>query len=189
MTIVKLSGSQPEERQAASRGHVFTVPQSDDTLTAEFVKMKLGTDGKVFPNISDISRYFGIVFVGGRPQWDALIASHYSQMPEIQVNASRLYRWLAALKVLNPNYRNIVIDDTDEMTRKINEIPNLLLQAVDIIDGQMESKIETLLEQQQLPSEEDPPTLLPLQSVFLTRSHAMPSSLEQSGIHILTSNK
>ena len=188
MTIVKLSGSQPEERQSASRGHVFTVPQSNEALTAEILKMKLGTDGKVFPNVNDISRYFGIVFVGGRPQWDALIASHYSQMPEIQVNATRMYQWLRALKILNPNYKNIVIDDSDEMTSKINAIPSLLLKQVDIVDGKMESQIENILEQQNLSSDEVQPAMLPLQSAFLTRSYAMPTSIEQSGIHVLTSN-
>ena len=186
MTIVKLTGSQPEERQSANRGHIFTVPQCNASLTEEIKKMKLGVGGEVFPRINDIHRYFGIVFVGGRPQWDGLTANYYSQMPAIQVNATKLYRYLRALKALHPAYKDIIIDDSDEMTSSINAIPSLLISQVDIIDGTMESKMEAIIEQDHQSTEIDD-ELPPMQSAFITRSQPISTDADQSGTHILTS--
>lgn len=191
MTVVKLTGSQPEERQSANRGHIFTVLQSDEALTEEIETMKMGIAQQVFPRVHDISRYIGIVFVGGLNgnQWDGIIINHYKQMPEIHVCADKIYRYLRALKALNPAYKNIVIDDSSEMTDTINSIQNLLLTQVKIINGKIENKMESLLAQEKVPmnkSEMDS-ALPPMQSAFLTRGHVMPTDVDSSGAHVITS--
>lgn len=188
MTIIKLAGSQPEERQRAHRGHVFTVPQSNDAILEEIEKMKIGYKQQVFPKIENVSKYFGIVFVGTRQQWDALIPNHYSQMEEIKVEAHKIYGYLRALKAVHPAYKDILIDDSDIMTASIANIPALLLSQVEIMDGEVENKIETIVEQENNPTENNDPLFIssPLQSAFLTRSSSI-SNEDNSSTHILTS--
>ena len=62
----------------------------------------------------------------------------YAKIPEIQVNPAKIYHYLLFLKALHPAYKHIIIDDSEEMTRKLRAIPDELLLNAEIVDGKMD---------------------------------------------------
>ena len=136
-TVLKLTGNQNEERQAAFTGHVITFPQPSDVLLAEIAKLNSNVMD-CYPKVDDLAKFLSIVFMGARQQWDAFVPTPYSKIPEIQVSPTKIYHYLRVLKALHPAYKHIIIDDSEEMTRKLRAIPDELLLNAEIVDGKMD---------------------------------------------------
>ena len=85
-------------------------------------------------NSSEISlhyrflRYSQHFFVGSHLQWAALVADKLHKVwHPIQVRSEVIYMWMGALKQFNSRYRDVDIDDTQEMKSNLSQIPEELL--------------------------------------------------------------
>ena len=190
-TVLKLTGNQDEERQSAFTGHMITFPQPDEILMAEIERISKKTALSTYPRMDDLHQFLSVVFVGARQQWDAFVPTRYSRIPEIQVNPQKVYRYLRMLKALHPAYRHIIIDDSEEMTQKMNNIPSQLLKNTEIIDSDMEKKMEQLLQPKKvIKTDENDDAFFPdLPTVFLTHSAPLPTNLNAPATSVLKSNK
>jgi hypothetical protein len=106
----------------------------------------------------------------------AVNKSHRAFKP-IRVRSAVIYMWLAALKACNSRYRDITIDDSEEMTATLESIPNQLIQKATVVGDKCEIEIDRLVHEQipQPVNEDDQdklieenPTGYPMS--FLTRS-------------------
>lgn len=179
-TVLKLTGNQNEEKQAAFTGHVITFPQPDDILLAEIARVNRNNVNDTYPRVDDLDKFLSVVFIGARQQWDAFVPTPYSKIPEIQVNPLKIYKHLRALKALHPAYRNIVIDSSDDMTKKLENISSQLLKKVEIIDGEMELKMDKLVGpdcETETKATNETITFPDFPTVFMTHSAPLPSDI------------
>ena len=95
------------------------------------------------------------------------------------------------LKALHPAYRHIIIDDCEEMTRKINNIPSQLMKNTEIIDSDVEKKMKQLLQPKNvIKTDENDDAIFPnLPTVFLTPSAPHPTNLNAPATSVVKSNK
>nr|CAH0098455.1 unnamed protein product [Daphnia galeata] len=69
-----------------------------------------------YPYITDFYDTLNIFFVGSHLQWTALVADKLHKVwHPIQVRSEVIYMWMGALKQFNSRYRDVDIDDTQEM--------------------------------------------------------------------------
>ena len=188
-TVLKLTGNQNEERQAAFTGHVITFPQPSEILLAEIAKLNSNSIDS-YPNVTNLQKFVSVVFVGARQQWDSFVPTPYSKIPEIQVNPAKIFRHLRVLKALHPAYKNIVIDDSEEMTRSLSDIPQQLLLNAEIVDGEMEQQMDKLVQQECEDNNEasDDITFPELPTVFMTHSAPPPTNVDAPAHSIFKSN-
>jgi hypothetical protein len=146
-TVLKLSGNQNDEKQAAFTGHMITFAQPDDVLLTEISRINKTTSNGTYPLVDDLHLFLSVIFVGARQQWDAFVPTSYSKIPEIQVNAQKIYKYLRVLKALHPAYCNIIFDDSDAMSEKLNNIPTQLLYNAQVIQGDMERRIDGIAQE------------------------------------------
>ena len=78
-TVLKLTGNQNKERQAAFTGHEITFPQPDDILLTEIAR--INEHDETYPRVKNLDQFISVVFVGARQQWDAFIPTPYSRIP------------------------------------------------------------------------------------------------------------
>jgi hypothetical protein len=128
--------------------------------------------------------------VGARQQWDAFVATPYSEIPEIQLNPQKIYRYLRVLKALHPAYKNIVIDDSKEMSSKLTDIPSVLLKRAEIIHGEMENRMDKMVlydyDNQTDPTNENV-NFLNLPTAFMTHNAPLPTDVDGPYVGILKS--
>ncbi|EFX83863.1 hypothetical protein DAPPUDRAFT_315385 [Daphnia pulex] len=106
------------KKQAALTGHMITFPQPDDILMTEITRINSNlADGRIYPRVDDFHLLLSVVFVGERQQY------------------------FRVLKALHPAYKNIVIDDSKEMSSK----PSKLLKRAEIIHGEMEYGMDKMV--------------------------------------------
>jgi hypothetical protein len=141
VSVIKLSGRQASERQAAMKGHVITFPQTTSLIAEEVARSRVLRGNGIYPRIDDIQKYIAVAFVGSRQQWDALVPTRLPNVSELQVDADKVFLWLRALKALNSRYRDIVIDDSASMRGALNAVTANILNEVSIIDEVMEENI------------------------------------------------
>lgn len=189
-TVLKLTGNQNEERQAAFTGHMITFPQPDDILMTEIMRINSNADDDIYPRVDDLHLFLSVVFVGARQQWDAFVPTPYSKIPEIQVNPQKINRYLRVLKALHPAYKNIVIDDSKEISSKLIDIPSELLQRAEIIHGEMENRMDKMVlddcDNQTDPTNEDV-NFPNLPTVFMTHNAPLPTDVDGPSVGILKS--
>ena len=147
VSIVKLSGFNSAEKQRGKKGHIISFPQPDGAkLLAEKTKIFSSNHGGVYPNVNNAYDYIGVTFVGLKSQWDAFIATRRpTDINELRVRPNVVFAWLRALKVLNPLYRDIIIDDSQEMTDQLNMIADDLIENATIVDSQRNIMIDRLV--------------------------------------------
>lgn len=176
--IIKLSGYQHGERQSGKLGHAIVFPQYGPQLETEIRKARIQRHTGIFPCLDNIYDTISIAFVGSDLQWAAMAVnkSHRAFKP-IRVRSAVIYMWLAALKACNSRYRDITIDDSEEMTATLESIPNQLIQKATVVGDKCEIEIDRLVHEQ-IPQPvndddqdkliEENPTGYPMS--FLTRS-------------------
>ena len=185
--MLKLTGYQNEERQAAFSGHVITFPQPPDVLLEEISRIN-STNGS-YPKVQDLPKFLSVVFIGARQQWEAFVPTPYSKIPEIQVNPDKIYKYLRVLKALHPAYKSIVIDDSEGMTAKLNAIPAELLLNAEIVDGEMEKQMDKLVQPEYEVNNDtsDVISFPELPTVFMTHGAPLPTNIDAPATSIFKS--
>ena len=121
LTTLKLSTTGGHTPAFAIKGHVISFPHDAPQQAAA-----------AFPDISGATRHFCVKFTGPSQHAEEALrrALHIESLlarPEV------IYAWLRALKVLNPVYKHVVIDESPAMTEKIRRLPGELLAAAEVI--------------------------------------------------------
>ncbi|KAK4024672.1 hypothetical protein OUZ56_010094 [Daphnia magna] len=73
--------------------------------------------------------------------------SHRAFKP-LRVRSAVIYMWLAALKACNSRYRDIIIDESEEMHATLESIPEQLIQRTTVVGDESEIQIDRLVHQQ-----------------------------------------
>lgn len=147
VSIIKLTGYQHEERQAGKLGHVIVFPQDNKQLEEEIRKSRIPHDRRSYPRLDNLHENIAVAFVGSQLQWAALVPNrHAIQRQHVDVRVDVVYSWLRMLKAVNSKYRDIVIDDSPEMIRSLQRIPDELMERTTIIDNETEIEIDRLIE-------------------------------------------
>lgn len=147
--IIKLSGYQQSERQAGKLGHAIVFSQYGAKLEEEIRRARQQRDTGTYPRIEDIHETLSIVFVGSKVEWAAMEKDKtHNHFRAIKVEAAKIYMWLKALKTFNSRYRDIVIDDSPEMTEALERIPEQLIQRKTLVENDKEINIDKLVRKQ-----------------------------------------
>jgi hypothetical protein len=147
--IIKLAGYQRSERQAGKLGHAIVFSQYGAKLEEEVRRARQQRDTGTYPRIDDLHESLSIVFVGSQVDWAAMVRdTSRNHFKAIKVEAEKIYMWLRALKTFNPRYRDIVIDDSPEMTAALERIPEELIQRKTFVENEKEINIDKLVRQQ-----------------------------------------
>jgi len=113
MTVYKLIGHNINQRQMASRGHAITFSHDGP---------KSFIANQTFPRIHNVKEYLSVCFVGSELQWVAFRPSFKTRVPNLVVRPQVVYKWLQALKHVNPLYKDIVILEDDITIDALNNI-------------------------------------------------------------------
>lgn len=73
--------------------------------------------------------------------------SHRAFKP-LRVRSAVIYMWLAALKACNSRYRDIIIDESEEMHATLESITEQLIQRTTVVGDESEIQIDRLVHQQ-----------------------------------------
>lgn len=147
--IIKLSGYQQSERQAGKLGHAIVFSQYGAKLEEEIRRARQQRDTGTYPRIEDIHETLSIVFVGSKVEWAAMEKDKtHNHFRAIKVEAAKIYMWLKALKTFNSRYRDIVIDDSPQMTEALERIPEQLIQRKTLVENDKEINIDKLVQKQ-----------------------------------------
>ena len=144
--MIKLSGQYAEERQSEKIGHAIVFPQEGKRQEEELTSCLRPKNAEVFPRHDELEKSLSVSFVGTRQQWDALVphpSSH--RFRDILIRADVVYDWLHALETLNPYYKDIIIHDTSEISKKLEDIPKVLQSHATVITGQTEIFIDRII--------------------------------------------
>lgn len=199
VVIVKLPGLQMAERQPARKGHVIVFPQPDaPRLIAKRLQRKNSSGRDVFTILDDLEQYVGVTFIGSKPQVDAFIPTRSSPVQELKVSADKVFFWLRFLKDVNPLYRDITIDDSEEMRHELENLPAGLLNRAASIEGETSICLEELVargdhieknldinEEYRLSSNEEDPANLPM--VFITKEEIPETDETAPATHVFNS--
>jgi hypothetical protein len=147
--IIKLAGYQHAERQSGKLGHAIVFPQYGKELERELQKAHVKQHTGIFPCLENLYDTLSIAFVESDLQWAALVAnkSHRSFKP-IRVRSAVIYMWLAALKACNSRYRDIIIDQSEEMAATLESIPDELIRRATVVGDESEIQIDRLVHHQ-----------------------------------------
>ena len=78
------------------------------------------------PSVKDITSMVQIVFIGNIP--------NKNQPLEVKIRPQVVFNWLRLLKALHPLYKHIVVDDSVEMIKQMENVPYQLLSSAAHID-------------------------------------------------------
>jgi hypothetical protein len=146
VSIIKLSGQYAEERQSGKIGHVVVFPQEGKGLEEELRRCLRPNGTEIFPRHEELEKSLSVSFVGTRQQWDALVPNPSSRcFRDIMVRPDVVYKWLYVLKIFSPYYKDILIHDTPEIRKKLEDIPEVLLKHATIITGESEIFIDRII--------------------------------------------
>jgi hypothetical protein len=149
IVIIKLTGYQHGERQCGKLGHAIAYAQYGEHLEEKINEKRRNRTNRKFPYINDFYDALSIVFVGSHLQWAALVADkHHKIWHPIQVRREVIFLWLGALKHFNSRYKDIVIDDSQEMKMALTKIPDELISRASIAEHDTEIKIDQIVSQQ-----------------------------------------
>ena len=143
-TIIKLTGWQTNEKQAALKGHIITVRKSKEALIRELDRIEKSK--LVLPRPETITETLSVVILGAKVSFASLQPTAYNYA-SIQVRSTVLYEWLRAKKALDPHYKDIEIDDSKEMTERLIAIPKLLIDAAGYVEDEKALAAEKTIEQ------------------------------------------
>lgn len=146
VSIIKLTGNQHSEHQAGKLGHVIVFPQDNKQLEEEIQKSQIQHDKGIYPRIDKLHENISFAFVGSQLEWAALVPNRNAiQRRHVEVRVDVVYRWLTMLKVVNPKYKDIFIDDSFKMIQALKQIPDELMKTATIIDNATEIEIDRLI--------------------------------------------
>lgn len=145
VSIVKLIGTKTSERQSAKRGHVITFPQPDGPAKLAELQRINSDNGDEYPRTENLSEFISVVFVGSRVQYKALVPSRFPDVRELRVRVEVVYRWLHALKQLNPLYRNVEIVETEAMSIVLEKITEELIENATLVENEADIMIDQLV--------------------------------------------
>ena len=119
-----------ETRQSALRGHIISFPHSGPESFA-----------KSLPNISHLSDFVNVVFLGTKNQLEIHMKGVLS-CAQLQVRPNVVILWLKTLKLLNSYYNDIILDESEEMHSQLESIPALIISNMILIDDPDAIQIE-----------------------------------------------
>nr|CAH0112398.1 unnamed protein product [Daphnia galeata] len=147
--IIKLSGYQHAERQSGKLSHAVAFAEKGGRLEEEIRKSTHDRTNRKYPYITDFYDALNIVFVGSHLQWAALVADKLHKIwHPIQVHSEVIYMWMGALKQFNSRYRDVDIDDFQEMKMALSQIPEELISRATIAENDTEIRIDRFVCQQ-----------------------------------------
>lgn len=145
VSIIKLTGQTTSTRQWAKRGHTICFPQpSGVSFFLEHKRIEENFHHETYPRLKSVHDNISVSFIGLRRQWDAMVAAGNVQIPELSLRPEVVFRCLKALKNLNPLYREIQIDDSEEMTNCIERLPEHLFAHATVIEDETDREIENM---------------------------------------------
>jgi hypothetical protein len=180
VSIVKLTGFHSSDKQRGKKGHIISFPQPKGAiLLAEKEKIFSSNHGGVYPNVNNATDYIGVTFIGLKPQWDSFVATRCAEtcLPELRVRPDIVFEWLRSLKALNPLYRDIQIDDSQDMTNRLNRVADNLIENATIVDSERDIMVDRLVtpdaatdlnNENATPSSVEDVERVPLQSSFMS---------------------
>ena len=121
---VKEGGDNTDVEQCALQGHAIAFAHNAPERAAEFV----------FPRRS-LSSQLMIQFYGTKEQWQQKYRKMGKQqlLNFIKIRPDVVFRWLRALKALNPLYADIVIDDTPQVRADLQQIETSVLESIQFV--------------------------------------------------------
>ena len=150
VSIVKLSGQQISERQSGKIGHVVVFPQEAKRLQEELERCRPRSKNCViFPRVDHVQEFISVAFIGTRAQWEAFVPRHKKYfargLENLQVRVDVVYLWLKSLKVLNPYYRDLKIDESPERMKALEDLPSQLMSNATVVSDEKEIFIDKIM--------------------------------------------
>lgn len=142
--IVKLPGYSAEERQSGKKGHIFTFPHSGLTMLAEMKRTRIVEDSNTYPRVEGMEKMISVVFIGSKLVWDSLVPTVLRLNPQLNVRPQVVFKWLIALKHLHTGYRDIQIDNFEQMRATLEEMGEKIIAAATIIEEEMEVRMDKM---------------------------------------------
>lgn len=103
----------------------------------------------IFLRIEKIHEFISVAFIGTQAQWEAFVprnkSSFRGRLQILQVRADVVYKWLKALKVLNPYYRDVEIDESLETFQALEELPLNLMRKATIVTDTKEIIVDKII--------------------------------------------
>ena len=97
-------------------------------------------------HIHAVNRNVKVIFIGSEKQLKDFVPKHDQHIQELIVRKDVVYEWLRALKALNPEYRDIIINESDEIRNELDLISSRLLNDTIIISSEQEINMEKLIQ-------------------------------------------
>ena len=97
----------------------------------------------IFPDVEGVKKSITIMFVGengSKEFYNNAIALH-----ELRVDPTNVYEWIKALKRINPLYKYLNVDTSENMKNELRALPQFLLNDATIIDDVESRVIESLI--------------------------------------------
>lgn len=107
-------------------------------MLAEMKRTRILRDCSTYPRVDGMEEMILVVFIGSRLLWDSLVSSMLQVNPQLNVRPDAVFQWLQALKYLHSAYRDITIDDSDDMRATLNEIGDKIIGAATVIEEDVE---------------------------------------------------
>jgi len=138
--VVKFVGSSDNRAGATSvRGHVIAFGHNG--------KHALEGVTTVLPR-RNLQGHLDVAFVGEKRHWTALVAQGDARRrflelnSQVQVNAARVFKYLHLKKLIDPRYRDIVIDDNEQTRALLGALTDALLDEATVVDSDVGVQIE-----------------------------------------------
>ena len=113
LQLVSPTGS-ASASQRGMRGHIISIRHNSADSVAN-----------VLPRVDTSS--IEIIFIGSRRSWNRRFQKEAKSLAEMRVRVDVIYKWLYALKYLNPLYSHVTIDDSASTKKVLEGIPDQLL--------------------------------------------------------------
>ncbi len=141
--VIKLRGIETSQQQTALVGHIITFKKSNDVLIQELNEIK--NEIRRFPKPESIGTTLSVAFVHAKISCASLIPVAY-KTSSIQVDPEKVYKWCEIKKKIDPLWKDILIDSSPEMTRRLKLIPKTLVDAATYIENDKATAVEKLIE-------------------------------------------
>lgn len=114
-------------------GHCISFLQYGAEAMAEALK-QLVNSPKSYPQPEDIGKFVKIVFLGPNNALRDIRVGDLWMQPELLVDFDNVILWLKMLKAIgHPEYRDIVIDESEEMRARCHRIPSDLTRSMEVV--------------------------------------------------------
>ncbi len=114
-------------------GHCISFLQYGAEAMVEAYK-QLVNGPKLFPQPDDIGKFVKIVFLGPHNAVRDIRVGDLWMQPELLVDFDNVILWLKMLKTIgHPEYRDILIDESDEMRARCARIPSYLTSTMEVV--------------------------------------------------------